>query len=209
MVGVVLDKKMNIAEGIKLKGRPAEIPDCSRDDLPEFFRERGYKAGAEIGVCRGEYTEILAKSGLKIYAIDPWRAYAGFAQTAYQKKIDYFYEQAQKTLAPYANCSIIRKTSMEALRDFADASLDFVYIDGNHSFQYVAADICEWTKKVRRGGIISGHDYIYANPRHFHVHYVVDAYAAAYGIDFWVLGRKKPLEGEKRDKSRSWLWINL
>lgn len=203
---------MRMMDGLKLKGRPAVIPDCSRDDLPEFFKERGYKAGVEIGSYKGEYTEILAKSGLKIYAIDPWRVYADCGPPQYQKKMDRFYEHAQKTLAPYSNCVIIRKTSMEALSDFEDESLDFVYIDGNHHFKYITEDICEWTKKIKKGGIISGHDYIYTRPRSqyggCHVHYVVDAYTKAYNIRNWyVLGRKEYINGEKRDRWRSWMWF--
>ena len=49
---------------------------------------------------------------------------------------------------------------MQALEDFLDNSLDFVFIDANHTFEYVVNDIAEWSKKVRPGGIISGHDFL-------------------------------------------------
>jgi len=203
---------MKLADGIKMKGRPAEIPDCSRDDLPEFFKELGFKSGAEIGVNRGEYTEVLAKSGLQIFAIDPWKTYSDYGNSRGQEKLSAQYEHAQKILAPYSNVKIIRKTSMEALKDFPDESLDFAYIDGNHWFKYVAEDICEWAKKVRKGGIISGHDYIYTKSHSYdgvcHVHFVVDAYIKAYKIsDFWLLGRRRAGDGEKRDRWRSWMWF--
>jgi len=55
-----------ISEGLKLKGKWVEIPDCSRDDLPEFFKELGFEVGVEIGTYKGEYAEVLAKSGLRI-----------------------------------------------------------------------------------------------------------------------------------------------
>lgn len=101
---------------------------------------------------------------------------------------------------------------MEALEDFADESLDFVYIDANHEFRYIAEDLFEWTKKVRKGGIVSGHDYFYnktgTGEDHWHVAYVLKAYIGAYGIENWyLLGRKETLEGEKRDKWRSWMFI--
>ena len=54
----------------------------------------------------------------------------------------------------------MRDYSMEAARRFADESLDFVYIDANHDYRHVREDITEWSKKVRKGGIISGHDYL-------------------------------------------------
>ena len=49
---------------------------------------------------------------------------------------------------------------MDALGDFKDRSLDFVYIDGLHDFDNVMMDLIGWNRKVRSGGIISGHDYI-------------------------------------------------
>jgi len=202
---------MKIIDGIKLKGRPAEIPDCSRNDLPEFFKEMGYKAGAEIGVYKGNYTKVLAKSGLQIYGIDPWRAYGDVGVISQdQEELDIYYENSQRLLAPYPNVVVIRKTSMEALKDFENKSLDFVYIDGNHHFKYITEDICEWTKKVRKGGVISGHDYyFFANTcLGGHVPYVVQAYTRAYGIKNWyVLGRKEYRKAEKRDTYRSWLWL--
>src|SRR5260221_412005 len=101
---------------------------------------------------------------------------------------------------------------MEAVEDFEDESLDFVYIDANHEFRYIAEDLCEWTKKVKKGGIVAGHDYFYTKTGsgvdHWHVAYVLNAFIAAYDIsDWYLLGRKNPLEGEKRDKWRSWMFI--
>ena len=48
---------------------------------------------------------------------------------------------------------------MDAVKMFKDRSLDFVFIDANHAFDYVMQDLIEWTKKVRIGGIVSGDDY--------------------------------------------------
>lgn len=203
---------MKIIDGLKLKGRPAEIPDCSRDDLPQFFLDMGYKVGAEIGSHRGEFTEKFCKAGLKMYAIDPWTGYVGAGRTEkLQERQDSHYEEAKKLLEPYG-CAIIRKTSMDAVKDFKDKSLDFVYIDGNHAFRYIAEDLYEWTKKVRDGGAVSGHDYFHTSPLASnvicHVDVAVNAYTRLYGIENWyVLGRKRAKEGEKRDKWRSWIWI--
>ena len=48
---------------------------------------------------------------------------------------------------------------MEAVNDFADNSLDFVYIDANHSYESVKADILAWLPKMKHNAIISGDDY--------------------------------------------------
>jgi SAM-dependent methyltransferase len=198
---------MRIAEGIKYQGRPFEIPDCSRDELPQFFVEMGYKVGAEIGVSKGRFSVKFASQGLTLYAIDPWKVYNDYNDARGQTFYNSLYQQAQKSLAPYTTCKIIKKPSMEAVLDFADNSLDFVYIDGNHEFKYVAEDVSEWSKKVREGGVISGHDYAYIR-LHCHVIPVVNAYTQAYNITNWyLLGRKTTLAGEKRDNLRSWMWI--
>lgn len=202
---------------LKLKGQPVEIPDCSRDDLPQFFIDTGYKVGVEVGVYKAEFTEQLCKVGLKVYGIDPYEAYDDYKTSPkynrFQKRQDFLYGHAQRVLAPYKNCETVRKTSMEAVRDFEDGSIDFVYIDGHHGFKYVAEDIWEWSKKVRKGGMVSGHDYgdyltSALDPYVIHVRYVVDAYTKALKINNWyVLGRDKKVEGERRDGWRSWFWF--
>jgi len=48
---------------------------------------------------------------------------------------------------------------MEAIKDFNPRSLDFVYIDANHEYDFVKEDIVAWSKIVKVGGIVSGHDY--------------------------------------------------
>ncbi len=202
---------MELREGITFKGRPFEIPDCSRDDLPQFFVDMGYTVGAEIGVYKGEFSKKICRAGLKLYAIDPWRIYKDYGNPRGQKRLDVQYEHTKRVLAPYPDCTIVRKTSMEAVTDFADGSLDFVYIDANHEFRYIAEDLSEWTKKVKRGGIVSGHDYFYTKTGtgevNWHVAYVLKAYIGAYGIPNWyLLGRKNAVEGEKRDKWRSWMF---
>lgn len=203
---------MNLIDAIKHTGSPFEIPDCSRDDLPQFFLEMGFKVGAEIGVYKGEFSEKFAKAGLKLYAIDPWRIYKDFSNPRGQERLDFQYEHTQRVLSPYPNCKIIRKTSMEAVEDFEDESLDFVYIDGNHEFRYIAEDLAEWTKKVRKGGIVSGHDYFFVKTgtreQIWHVAYVLKAFIGAFGIKNWfLLGAEEEKPGEKRDKWRSWMFI--
>lgn len=204
---------MKLIDGLKLKGRPAEIPDCTRDDLPGFFVQMGFKVGAEIGVYKGEFSEKLATLGLKLFAIDPWKIYKDFENPRGQARLDFQYEHAKRVLAPYSNAQIIRKTSMEAVEDFEDESLDFVYIDANHEFRYIAEDLFEWTKKVKKGGIVSGHDYFFVKTgtgaQIWHVAHVLNAYIRAYEIpNFYLLGSKNvKSEGEKRDKWRSWMFV--
>ena len=197
---------------------PIEIPNIGRYALAGLFNELGYKRGAEIGVQSGEYSEILCKSipGLELYCVDPWKSYKGYRDFVKQDRIDGFLREAHERLDRFNQdgngnrVHFVQKFSMEAARDFEDRSLDFVYVDAAHDLKNVTNDIVEWSKKVRRFGAISGHDYcVRTRPTDQHVVYAVDAYTKAYDIrPYFVLGAKSKDPGVTRDFSRSWLWIN-
>jgi len=190
---------------------PIEIPNIGRVGMAELFREMGFTIGAEVGVEQGVYSEELCRANpdLKLYAVDAWKAYKGYRDHTTQQKLEAFYESAKNRLEGY-NCELVRKFSMDAVKDFKDRSLDFVYIDANHDFQNCTNDIAEWSKKVKIGGIISGHDYAsQRKPTNMHVAEVVNGYTKAYDIKPWfVLGTKAIVRGIIRDESRSWMWVN-
>lgn len=190
---------------------PIEIPNVGRDDLARLFGELGFKRGAEIGIERGVYSEVLCQSnpGVMLFCVDAWAAYPGYRDHVSQEKLDGFYEETKQRLAPFG-CQLIRAFSMEAVKQFEDQSLDFVYIDANHELPFVMFDLIEWSKKVRRGGIVAGHDYYQSTRQDTknHVVYAVDAYVRSYRIKPWfLLGTKAKVSGEVREKSRSWMWV--
>lgn len=200
-----------IMEGFKtLKGKPVMLQGTTRDELPQFFVEMGFKRGAEIGVYKGEYTVKFCEAGLTMYGIDPWKAFYGQGRTQQvQERQDFLFAHAQRVLAPYLkkDCTLIRKDSMDAVNLFMDEALDFVYIDGDHEFSHVAQDIVYWTKKVKIGGIVAGHDYFSTNPKANNVicqvRPVVNAYAEAMKIpNFWVFGN----DDRHQDKALSWMF---
>jgi len=178
-----------------------EIQAMGRDDLPALFHELGYVMGAEIGSERALYAEKLCQAGLRLYAVDAWTAYKGYREHVSQGKLDRFYEETRRRLEPF-DCQIVRCFSMDALKLFADGSLDFVYIDGNHDFQHAAEDIAEWSRKVKVGGIISGHDFSRNKKKDYlcQVKDVVQAWTYAHGITPWFITR-----GDRR--SPSWFWV--
>jgi hypothetical protein len=205
---------MKLIDGIKLGGKPVIIPDCGRDTLPQFLKEMGLTTGAEVGVYKAAFTEKFCKEDLLIYAIDPWMAYQGAGKTQKeQARQDFLFGHAGRVLAPYKNVKIIRKTSVEAAKDFKDGSLDFVYIDGDHRFPYVAEDIYNWYAKVKKGGIVSGHDYYNVNPGAnnvlINVKSVVDAFIEAFYIpNFYIFGQIQPPDkGPKDDRYFSWMFF--
>ncbi|MBI2405520.1 class I SAM-dependent methyltransferase [Candidatus Microgenomates bacterium] len=142
---------------------PIFLPD-TRKNLPKLFNELGYKTGAEIGVLEGEFSKIFCEDipGVTLYCIDPWEIYEDLPENEKggnnRGRINRGYERTKSLLGAYS-CNIVKKYSMDAVKDFTRGSLDFVYIDANHTFDYVMRDIIEWSKIVRPGGIVSGHDY--------------------------------------------------
>lgn len=190
---------------------PLEIRDFDREGLTVLFQELGFKLGAEIGVRSGGYSAMLCKAipGLKLFGIDPYVPYEGYLDHTHKNEFDRFQKEAKTRLAPYNNFQFIEKFSLDAVKDFSDNSLDFVYIDGNHDFYNVAADITFWTKKVRPGGIISGDDFFkHKGPSLIHVYQVVKALTEAYELRPWfVIGAKEIVPGERRDSGRSWMWV--
>lgn len=204
---------MKIIEAIKQKGKPFEIPDSSRNDLPQFFADSGCEVGAEIGIYKGEFTKKFCEVGLKMFAVDPWMGFSGQGRTQeVQYTQDSYYEHAKKILIPFENCTIIRKTSMDALTDFKDGSLDFVYIDGDHNFRHAASDIYEWTRKVRIGGVVAGHDYYQTPPfaRNVvcQVKPIVDAYITLFEIEsFYLCGGTDGAKHGNPDQYHSWFFL--
>lgn len=160
--------------------------ESTRETLYELWGELGYTVGAEIGVRMGtNAAAILARvPGLKLYCIDPWNAYLRVTDGVQ----DRYYERCVRKLIG-KNVELIKKTSMDAVGDFKDGSLDFVYIDGRHDYDYVVEDIIFWYPKIKRGGIISGHDYY--NFFDAGVITAVDAYCMGNDIKRFYITREK------------------
>jgi hypothetical protein len=190
---------------------PIEIPNMGRNNLAELFGELGYKVGAEIGTERGLFAEVMCKAnpGVKLFCIDAWRVYPGYRDYQNTGILEGRHAQAQTRLSPY-NVELINAYSMDAVKDFADNSLDFVYIDANHEYPWVTEDVIHWSKKVRSGGIVSGHDYYTSAIKDSRCQVIpaIKGYTEAYRINPWFLvGTKAKTPGLIRDNSRSWFWV--
>jgi len=149
----------------------------------KHFNKLGFKYGAEIGVRTGKFSETMCQeiNGLKLLSIDPYSLpYEDVRSSRIGKKgQEKFYNEAKERLKPY-DCQLIRKESLIAVQDIPYETLDFVYIDGSHQFDYVMCDIIEWAKRVKKGGIVSGHDYF--KFRDADVVRAVNIYVKSHGI---------------------------
>jgi len=182
---------------------PFRLPISRETDIPQIFKELDFKVGAEVGVYRGGYSEALLKGipGLKLYGIDLWELYPGYRDYKHGDITDAYNEALNKT-KDY-DCQLIKGWSNEVVKGFTDNSLDFVYIDGNHSYEYTVQDIALWSPKVRKGGIVFGHDFEDWSHnwrrRYMHVPAAVTGWCNSYQIHPWFIIAK--------DKHPSWLYI--
>lgn len=124
--------------------------------------------GAEIGVHLGDYSQriINRASPEKLYLIDPWTviedekyAKSWFGKKFKQKEMDKRYQSVVDRFAANSAVEILRGFSKDAALKIPDNSLDFVYLDGDHSYEGVCLDFDLFFGKVKPGGLIYGDDY--------------------------------------------------
>jgi hypothetical protein len=125
-------------------------------------------AGAEIGVWRGDFSaSILAVvRPARLHLVDPWRsaeeAHAGAIFDRPQAELDAIAESVRRRFArEIATGQVVvhRATSLEAAAAIGEGSLDWAYLDGDHAYAAVRADIAVYARKVRPGGLVAGDDY--------------------------------------------------
>ena len=166
-------------------------------EMPVLFRALGFTKGVEVGVYRGRFTKALSMLNpeLKLIGVDAWTVYKNYKDFTPDDLEEGAYEEARARTAGL-NVSLINALSMDAVKRFPDESLDFVFIDANHDYEFVVEDIAAWSKKVRKGGIVCGHDYV--EGRGFGVIEAVNGWCHSHRI--------KPLF-LWRDKCPSWMYV--
>jgi len=129
-------------------------------DFCERLAALNVKQGAEIGVLEGAFSEVITRGvpGLHMYLVDPWMFDPAWEDIAnLSQEVQDLRHQLVK--AKFPTHTVIRKTSKEASKDIENGSLDFVYIDARHDEVSITEDIELWYPKLRKGGMLSGHDY--------------------------------------------------
>lgn len=137
----------------------------TRIQLTKLFQNKFYTGkGVEVGTYKGEYAkQILSSWSGKLYLVDVWfiQDHEVYNDISNQENYKQIFSTCMDNIKNNEErCYMIRSSSKNAVDLFEDESLDFVYIDANHKYDFVKEDIKLWFPKVRKGGILSGHDYL-------------------------------------------------
>jgi len=123
--------------------------------------------GVEVGTFKGQFSkEIMNNWSGTLYMVDVWRPLeSGYDDSSNHGKYDGgVYNNAMENIKGFEDRAIMVRATSEISSDmFNDESLDFVYIDANHAYDYVVQDIKLWHPKVKKGGYLCGHDYLNLN----------------------------------------------
>lgn len=123
-----------------------------------------YSVGAEVGVWKGDFSEEILNLYPKchIYLIDPWKSITDIPERFHSKpqnEMDEIYESVKERFSKNSNITILRDFSKSASDKFIDSYFDWIYLDGNHSYDYVKEDLYLWWEKLSNGGVLIGDDY--------------------------------------------------
>ena len=131
----------------------------------DLISEQPYTVFVEVGSWLGHSVSYLAqkvkdKPNIKIYAIDLFDDSYDLRDHKHLDGIRYKLFQNNLMEANVNDIVVpIKSISWDGAANFSDKSVDFVFIDADHSYEAVKKDIEAWIPKIRKNGIISGHDY--------------------------------------------------
>jgi len=181
-----------------------------RETLIEFLPKGA--VAAEIGVAQGDFASVLlAKCApQKLHLIDPWDAEegdlagktlagvvaargTGGAAPPPRKagaEANRKFQAIQDRFKGDARIDFRRQFSYRAAPSFPDKHFDFVYLDGDHRYEYVLRDLVDYAAKIKDDGLILGHDFFentFAAEENYAVVGAVNAFLARSGFIFVAL----------------------
>jgi len=140
---------------------PYTIDRSRWNEVGNLINDLGFKDGIEIGVYKGRFTQAMAKRAPKMQflGIDAWTTYENYPDYPAGHLENEAEKEAYERTAQWPNIKLVKGWSSEIAPTVPNNSVDFVYIDANHSYPSCVEDINLWSPKVREGGIVMGHDY--------------------------------------------------
>jgi hypothetical protein len=137
--------------------------------IERFANDNGWVRGAELGVWKGRTFKHLLRSVdyLELVGVDLYEAQPGNngpekwlpGEHGHPWSHEEYYKDILNFCATVGERGEIWKmTTDEAAKQIEDDSLDFVFIDADHSYEGCKGDIENWSPKVKAGGYVMGHD---------------------------------------------------
>ena len=134
---------------------------CYYWQLSNYINSKGYKTGIEIGTAYGGCANhLLTECNLeRLCCIDPYKYYPDMPGLFDQSDYDRLKEQTKQRLIKFEAVEFGYRTSKDALEFFTGQQFDFVFLDGLHTYEMVKWEIEHYSKLIRPGGALIGHDY--------------------------------------------------
>lgn len=127
--------------------------------LEAIIKARHLTKGVEVGSALGWTTRHVLNSCPKLeqYIVaDDWRPVTEINWGPFI--VNNMKEQFMNNIGNHPKLKILEGVSWELAEQIEDGSLDFVFIDASHDYESCKRDIEAWAPKVRKGGVLSGHD---------------------------------------------------
>ena len=132
------------------------------DLVTHLFQQQETIVGLEIGVASGWTMNHFLQnlSNLQLTGIDPYVGYMDGHIQITQELLDAQYLAAQDNISDFApRGKILRGYSQDFVNSFEDKSLDYIFIDGDHSYEGALRDCELFFPKIKSNGIFAGHDW--------------------------------------------------
>jgi len=157
--------------------------------LCEWANKEGAVGKAvEIGAYSGEGTIVLAKYFKEVMAVDPWlNGYDINDVASHQCPMKFVFEKFQENTKGLGNVMYSRGKSLDALEFVKEGDLDFIYVDGDHRYEAVLADIKGWMPKLRNGAVLAGHDWSFKDVQKAVVETLTGKEAVLFQGDSWAV----------------------
>jgi hypothetical protein len=128
--------------------------------LKGWFGRSMFLIGMEVGVYEGDNARNLLRAfpNLFLTMVDPYEIYKGYESDGSINYLSDAERKARKNTERFGRGRFLKEYSLGASKTFSDGALDFVYIDANHSYKYVKQDMNLWWRKIKKGGVMAGHD---------------------------------------------------
>lgn len=137
----------------------------NREQIGDFLKHHNLNGiGVELGSFKGQFANtILNNWGGKLLMVDVWRElpHQEYDDASNHREHIDAYSQSMENIKGFEDRAYMMRMKGENACDFIqDKSLDFIYIDANHTYDAVKQDLKLWYPKIKSGGLVMGHDYL-------------------------------------------------